>query len=216
MARKAKNPQERIEELHQERVRIAGERHGLEAQLAAAQALIDGFPDLHRQALVDAARGRGDAVADVEREASQAQHTIAVVTPRVRALREAEVEAGSEMDAVRASDEGIAFFTARAEEASATAEVLTISAEEACSALRAAWMQAETEWGQVRRAYKRNGDDEGAPREVPRPHMPGPIATADSHKRPWPGGRRPEDEPRTAARTSRVGAPQEPLTEVAR
>ena len=55
------------------------------------------------------------------------------------------------------------------------AEAARKAAGEACSALQMAWRDAESQWGLLRRSYKHRGQEEGAPREVPRPDMPPPI-----------------------------------------
>src|SRR5947208_7389135 len=215
--KKDQNPEERIEKLRQERLQLAIKRNTLEAEMTAAQATVDAFPDRQRQALVDEARGRGEAVREVEAEAAQARARIADRKARVDALRVAEQEIQDEADAIFASDEGIAHFTARAQEASRAAEAARTVAEDACSALKVAWMDAESQWGQLRSAWKRRGEDERAPQIVPRPDFPAPVGGGLGHPHPWPGGRRLEDREQATpgARPSNpADAPQrEPLIE---
>lgn len=109
-------------------------------------------------------------------------------------MQAAEREIESEQEAIRDSDDGVRYFTVRAEQASRDAEAARKAAGEACSALQMAWRDAESQWGLLRRSYKHRGQEEGAPREVPRPDMPPPITTMSAHYHPWPGGRRPESE----------------------
>ena len=216
MAPRGKGPEKRIEELRRERLRIAGERHTIDAEMTAAQAAVDAFPDRHQQALVDEARGRGEAVREVEAEAAQARATVAGRKARSQALSAAEKEIGGEIDAIFASDEGIAYFTARAEEASRATEGARTAAEDASSALKVAWMDAESQWGLLRRAWKRRGEEEGAPRLVPRPDFPAPVGGGLGHINPWPGGLRPEDRQQASARPSSLTVPEQepPLIEM--
>src|SRR3954471_22679636 len=95
----------------------------LEVELKTAQAVLEAFPDRHRQALVDQARGRGEAVQEVEAEAAGAKAVVDDRTLRVEALQVAEREIGDECDEIEASDEGLLFFRAKAEAASRAAEV---------------------------------------------------------------------------------------------
>jgi hypothetical protein len=207
------NPGEQIEALQRERVELAKQRHTLEAEMTAAQATVDAFPDRQRQALVDEARGRGEAVREVEAEAARARATVADRKARVDALRVAEQEIQGESDAIFASDAGIAHFTAKAQEASRAAEAARTAAEEACSALKVAWTEAESQWGQLRRAWKRRGEDERAPQIVPRPDFPAPVGSTLGYKNPWPGGRRPEDRQQSSRATRANGTEAAPLIE---
>jgi len=190
MARKAtKTPEEQIEALQRERVKLAGERHALQAELAEAQAIVAAFPDERQRALVDADRGRDDRVQAVEARAQQAQAVVADRSARIKAKEVAEAEIGEEVQEIRSTDAGLAHFTLRAEEASRAAEAARAAAEEACSALQVAWRDAYSQWAQLRRDHKHTGREEGAPREVPLPDFPGPIGSMSAHHAPWPGGR---------------------------
>ncbi len=189
MAR-AKNPEQAISELQAERSRLAGERHELAVALQDAKAVLAAAPEVRRRALVDAARGRGDRVAHAEAEIARAEAAVGELTPRVDALRVAEEEIGEEARAVFESDEGVAFFTAKATRASEEAAAARVIAEAAYRDLRSAWLESERQWGELRRAARHRGEEESAPREVPRPEFLPPIPTATAHYGPWPGGSR--------------------------
>jgi DNA repair exonuclease SbcCD ATPase subunit len=193
MSSRKPNPEEQIAALGEERVRIAGERHTLEAELGAAEAIIKASPDRHREAVIDEARGRGDAVQQVETELAQARATEADRTARIAGLEAAEREIAAEQEAIYDSDEGLEFFTAKAEAASRAAEAARATAEQSRNALEAAWKDALSQWGQIRTAYKRRGQEERAPREVPWPSFQAPVHVGMGHTSPWPGGLRPED-----------------------
>lgn len=199
MSPRRKNPEQAIEELQAERVKIAGERHERERELTQAQAVVADFPDRHRAAVVDAARGRGDAVADVVADASRAQAVVVDRTRVIDALRTAEKEIETEQQAIEQSDEGLAFFTARRDEESEEAEQLRRAAEQACSALEQKWRAVYSRNTRLRSAWGRRGQEEQAPREVPMPTFSSPISHGLGHLGPWPGGRRPDAEEAAAA-----------------
>lgn len=190
MARRRQGPEQQIEVLEAERGRLAGERHELATQLQAAKAVLAAAPERHRRALVDKARGRDDGVEQVQADTGRAQREVAEIEPRIDALHAAEREIGEEIRVIFDADEGIAFFTVKAIKASEEAEAARAVAEAAYSDLRAAWLDAERQWGELRRAAQRRGEEEYAPKEVPRPSFAPPIPTISGLKGPWPGGRR--------------------------
>jgi hypothetical protein len=195
MARGTKDPEQRISDLQRERVRIAGERHGFEARREAAKAVLLAAPDRKRVAVAAEARGGEDGqVAKVQAEAEGAAAVIRDLESRIEGLQLAEREIGEEAQSIFDSDEGIKHFTAAAEAASREAEAARVDAEAACTALKMKWMEAESKWLALRIAHKSRGDDEHAPRQVPRPDFPPPIPTMSAHLHPWPGGIKPTDE----------------------
>jgi hypothetical protein len=153
---------------------------------------MDAFPDRHREAVKDEARGRGAPVREVEAEAVQARAVVGECTRADRGAGSGRREIEAEIHAIRASEDGIAYFTAKAEEASRAAEAARAAAEQSCNALKAAWKDALSQWGQLRTAYKRRGEGEWAPRDVPWPGFQPPVGSGLGHTRPWPGGLRPD------------------------
>lgn len=190
--RKDPDPLERIETLRRERVRLAIQRNTLEAEMTAAQATVDAFPDRHRQALVDEARGRGDAVREVEADAAQARATVADRGARCQALRAAELEIESEIEDIEAAE--IRFFGARAHELSVASVEAHAAARQALMAAIEARREATAAWSYIRKSRRQLGWP--ALSEVPVDDGGSVLSAFEALARwaPWPGGRRPTDE----------------------
>src|SRR5437899_3365411 len=111
MARaKTPDPTEQLDALDAERVKLAGERHTLDAERRRAEDELALIPEHRREALVVQARG-GEPEHDPQQlavEAAQLQQTVADASARIDVLAEAERRNGR--DAQIVVEENIPYF----------------------------------------------------------------------------------------------------------
>jgi chromosome segregation ATPase len=190
------NPAERIAALGQKRTALAVERSHLEGRLNAARAVVAGY-DAARQG----AAGDERRLEEARRELDQAKVALEDLPSDIATLRVDEAGLEVAAGAVRDSDEGIAFYEAKAAELSRVAEQKQVAAEQACDELHAARNAAEFAWGAITTSRKNRGEEEQAPQRVPHHDVNKPLSSHVGHAYPWPGGLRPEDREVPAAPT---------------
>jgi hypothetical protein len=197
MAR-TKGPDEQIAVLSAERLRIAVDKDAASRAVREAKEILgtDGprsATNRTRLAMQAAARGRPhEAFEEIAASTAEATAAIQVNTTRVEALAGALREIAREIEAVE--DGHLEHFAKQASAASIEAVEAQATARQALNAAFEAWRGADGAWGRVRAARRR----------LDWPPLPAcPVTDLASvlsgfetacRQRPWPGGRRPEED----------------------
>lgn len=188
-----RTPDRRISKLRDERDRIAVERDRVEAELRDAHRAKDEIPSRKETAILARARGRGaESPEAIDKDADRLRRLISDREIEAAALLKAEREIGREIGDIFESDEGLAFYSARAHEASLHAVAAREEANAAIACAADAWREAERQWLAIRQAHIHRG--EPVPKHVPSPAFNPLIDRHMEHWEPWPGGRRPDDD----------------------
>jgi hypothetical protein len=189
MARRTKDPDRELAELHKKRVGLATKRNEIDRAVGAAQGILTAAVDRRRAVLLAEARGEEhpETVEAVDLDRRQAEMVIAGGRERAEALQQVEREVGIDVDAV--IDAYPDHFIEKALATSAATEDKRAALLDATAEVRRADRETQGAWSTVRTSRIRRGLDSSP--EVHLSDLGGASSElAKSKGQAYPGGSR--------------------------